>query len=74
VFLPGTGTDRLLKDNDFKKIDPIIVDNLEDAVHQARVYSCPGDIVLMSPAFASFGLFKNEFDRGDQFNKICKNL
>ena len=26
-----------------------------------------GDIVLFSPAFASFGMFKNEFDRGEQF-------
>jgi UDP-N-acetylmuramoylalanine--D-glutamate ligase len=27
-----------------------------------------GDVVLLSPGTSSFGIFKNEFDRGDQFN------
>jgi len=31
-------------------------------------------IVLFSPAFASFGLFKNEYDRGDKFNEIVDKL
>jgi len=32
------------------------------------------DTIFLSPAAASFGMFKNEFDRGDQFNKVVKNL
>jgi UDP-N-acetylmuramoylalanine--D-glutamate ligase len=32
------------------------------------------DIVLLSPGCASFGLFDNEFDRGNQFRDIVKNL
>ena len=43
---------------------------VEAALQQARV----NDIILLSPAAASFGIFKNEFDRGDQFNKIVKNF
>jgi len=31
-------------------------------------------VVLFSPASASFEKFKNEFDRGEKFNKIIKNL
>jgi UDP-N-acetylmuramoylalanine--D-glutamate ligase len=33
-----------------------------------------GDIVLFSPAFASFGMFQNEYERNDQFVKIIKSL
>ena len=33
-----------------------------------------GDTILFSPAFASFGMFENEYDRGDQFIKIVKKL
>jgi len=43
---------------------------VEAALQQAQV----NDLVLLSPAAASFGMFENEFDRGDQFNKIVKNL
>lgn len=43
---------------------------VEIALQQAQI----NDIILFSPAAASFGMFKNEFDRGNQFNKIVKNL
>lgn len=40
------------------------------AMEQAK----KGDVVLLSPGCASFGLFKNEFDRGEQFVKLVKAL
>jgi len=43
---------------------------LEIALQQAKA----NDLILFSPAAASFGMFKNEFDRGDQFNKIVRNI
>ena len=43
-------------------------------VSVAKSFSKKNDIVLLSPACASFGLFVNEFDRGDQFKKIISKL
>jgi UDP-N-acetylmuramoylalanine--D-glutamate ligase len=50
------------------------VDTMEAAVSMAAKGSQPGQTVLLSPGFSSFDLFKNEFDRGDQFNDIVKKL
>jgi UDP-N-acetylmuramoylalanine--D-glutamate ligase len=45
-----------------------------EAVHAAFYFSEKGDVVLLSPACASFDLFKNYEDRGNQFKKIVKEL
>ena len=43
-------------------------DNMAEAVQIASQQAEPGEIVLLSPACASFGMFKHEFDRGQAFN------
>lgn len=49
-------------------IPPCIeVASMAEAVSRAREYAEPGDVVLLSPACASFGIFKNYKDRGNQF-------
>ena len=45
-----------------------------EAVHAAFYFSEKGDVVLLSPACASFDLFKNYEDRGNQFKKVVKEL
>lgn len=52
----------------------IETDNAEDAVKTAFKLSKKGDIVLLSPACASFDLFKNYEDRGRQFKAAVKSL
>jgi len=49
-----------------------VFDNMKIAMKFAVANAKKGDIVLLSPGAASFGVFKNEFDRGEQFNKAVK--
>ena len=42
---------------------------MEEAFRKALAAADPGDIILLSPAATSFGIFKNEYDRGDQFRE-----
>lgn len=46
----------------------------EEAVHEAYRLATVGDVVLLSPACASFDLFKNYEDRGNQFREAVRNL
>jgi UDP-N-acetylmuramoylalanine--D-glutamate ligase len=46
----------------------------EDAVKAAYHFASKGDTVLLSPACASFDLFKNYEDRGNQFKHAVKEL
>ncbi len=50
------------------------VDNMRDAVNTAKHIAEKGDTVLLSPACASFDLFQNYEDRGNQFKREVRNL
>ena len=71
VFLSNestTGTKKVLeklKEKDFS--DYILAESLEMAVNLAKQKAKSGDIILFSPGFASFGMFLNEYDRGEKF-------
>ena len=60
----------------FGKITSTIVNtgSASEAVHAAFHFAEKGDVVLLSPACASFDLFKNYEDRGNQFKKAVKDL
>ena len=47
---------------------------MADVVTQASQLSHPGDVVILSPAAASFGMFKNYVDRGEQFVAAVEKL
>lgn len=60
----------------FEGIVATIIDasSAEEAVKAAYGVSQKGDVVLLSPACASFDLFKNYEDRGEQFKKAVRDL
>jgi UDP-N-acetylmuramoylalanine--D-glutamate ligase len=69
VLLAGTGTASLAP-----RIIANIHDSLAGAFKEAVDLAQPDDVILFSPGFASFGMFKNEYDRNDQFMALVKQL
>jgi UDP-N-acetylmuramoylalanine--D-glutamate ligase len=75
ILFKGTATDYILTKLPKKVKFPVtVVDSMPEALKQAVVCSGKGDIVLLSPGAKSFGVFKNEFDRGDQFVRGVKKI
>lgn len=79
ILLEGTATEKIM--DCFRKIAPEqfvqsvrIASSMESAVAAAKAKAQPGDVVLLSPGAASFGLFENEFDRGDKFKEAVAKL
>lgn len=60
------------KEHGFDQI--VMVDSLEEAVNYAAEHAEEGDAVLLSPACASWGMFKNYEVRGDQFKEFVHRL
>ena len=74
ILLSGTGTNKLISENPWLKKISHEFGNLKDAVNFAHKNARGGDIILFSPGFASFEMFKNEYNRGETFNKIISKL
>jgi UDP-N-acetylmuramoylalanine--D-glutamate ligase len=49
-------------------------DDFAAAIAAARRLAEPGDVVLLSPGCASFGMFRNEFHRGEEFRRIVNQF
>ncbi len=52
----------------------VMTESLEEAVEVSASLARPGDAVLLSPACASWGMFKNFEERGDKFKELVKAL
>ena len=52
----------------------IMVNSMQEAVHEAYRHALPGEIVLLSPGCASFDMFANFEERGKVFKEIVWNL
>lgn len=77
ILLKGTATEKLVgeiqkhlaQDKEIK-----VVDSMEDAIMNAQRVAAKGDVVVLSPGAASFGMFLNEFDRGEKFRAAVRKL
>lgn len=81
ILLQGTGTAELvpaLREEVARQgvNDPLrgSYDNFTAALDSAVSLAQPGDVLLFSPGFTSFGMFLHEFDRGDRFNEYVQGL
>lgn len=78
VLYSGTGTEKLKKvfrDPVSRKVSSEEHETLRECVEAALRAASPGDIILFSPAFSSFGKeYKNEYDRNDQFVELVNRL
>lgn len=74
ILLPGSGSEKLSANSSKLKASVVPVQNLSEAITKAREQAESGDVILFSPAFASFGLFKNEYERNDEFMKIINEI
>lgn len=75
VLVPGSGTDELrfkLYGNEAVEVDD--ADTVKEALETALEHSSPGDAILFSPGFASFGSFSNEYERNDAFVEAIEDL
>lgn len=61
-------------DKQNRKIDIYMCDSLEQTIDIAKKTSKKGDVVLFSPASASFDMFKNFADRGEKFKNLVNNI
>lgn len=77
VLFEGTATAKIiweLRRIGYPYDEVPIVKDMRVAVRLAREAAKRGEVVLLSPGAASFGLFQNEFDRGAQFVKAVRKL
>ena len=63
-----------IKNNNNIKTNIYIMDTLEEVVDIAYKVATPGEVVLFSPASASFDMFKNAYSRGDLFKELVNKL
>jgi UDP-N-acetylmuramoylalanine--D-glutamate ligase len=81
ILLQGSGTEELLSvlDVEVQKqgvSSPVrgVFSDFVQALNTAVACTKPGDVLLFSPGFTSFGMFLNEFDRGNRFVEYVRAL
>lgn len=80
VVLIGQTADKIEKEisaaaaKNKKKVEIVKCDSFESAIEQTRKFAESGDVVLLSPACASYGMFVNFQHRGSEFKRIVSQM
>ncbi len=73
MILIGQGAAKMQKEFS-DKTKCIMAESMEDAVTKARLEAVKGDVVLLSPACASFDMFQDYEHRGREFKRLVNEL
>jgi UDP-N-acetylmuramoylalanine--D-glutamate ligase len=77
ILLEGSATEKIERALAEANARPQIVgraSTLQEAVLVGQAQARQGDVILLSPGAASFGMFANEFERGERFREIVNAL
>ena len=75
VLFAGTATDKIVEGLNENLRDTLrVVSSMDEAWKHVEDIKQQGDVIILSPGAASFGVFLNEYERGDQFNSYIKKL
>ena len=74
AYLIGEGAELLATDLGYANVPFYVSTTLERAVAEAAATAQPGEIVLLSPACASYDQFKDFERRGEEFRRLVQNL
>jgi UDP-N-acetylmuramoylalanine--D-glutamate ligase len=74
VYLIGEAAGRLGEDLDYAAVPNLLAVTLDRAVAEAASAAEPGDVVLLSPACASYDQFRDFEERGEEFRRLVENL
>jgi UDP-N-acetylmuramoylalanine--D-glutamate ligase len=74
VVAIGEGADKVITELGPHAPETVRADSMEQAIEFAQALARPGDVVLLSPACASFDMFEDYTDRGETFRRIVNAL
>lgn len=76
ILLRGTATEKILSmlSKKYRNEHSCTANSMREAVHFTSRSAEAGDYAVLSPGATSFGMFQNEFDRGDHFIKEINRL
>jgi UDP-N-acetylmuramoylalanine--D-glutamate ligase len=74
AYLIGEAAEPLAADLGYASVPFLVATTLERAVAEAAGAAQPGEIVLLSPACASYDQFRDFEHRGEEFRRLVENL